>query len=234
MKQTHWMAAATLAVFTLPLRPAMKTGQEDRTWTTDFEIERDQLTSSGRNPYFVLDPGYTLRLADATDTLIITVLATTKVVDGIETRIVEERESSRGRLVEVSRNFYAISRRTSSVYYFGEEVDMYQYGRITSHEGAWLAGVKGARLGLMMPGLPLVGGKYYQEMAPGTAMDRAEILGASETLRVPAGEFRNVLRTLESSALEPGKEPKLYGPNVGLLQDGSMKLVKSGRETGTD
>jgi hypothetical protein len=203
--------------------------QADAGWTTDFSAERSELASTGRNPYFSLEPGYTLRLADATDTLIITVLNTTRVVDGVETRIVEERESSRGKLVEVSRNFFAISKRTNSVYYFGEEVDIYQNGRITSHEGAWLAGVKGARFGLMMPGLPLVGGKYYQEVAPGVAMDRAEVMATTETVRVPAGEFRGVLRTMESSALESGNEPKRYGRDVGLLQDGSLKLVKYGR-----
>ncbi len=203
--------------------------QADAGWTTDFSAERTELSSTGRNPYFSLEPGYTLRLADATDTLIIRVLNITRVIDGVETRIVEERESSRGTLVEVSRNFYAISRRTNSVYYFGEEVDIYANGKITSHDGAWLAGVKGARFGLMMPGLPLIGGKYYQELAPGVAMDRAEVVATSETLRVPAGKVSNVLRTIESSTLESSKEPKLYGRDVGLLQEGSLKLVKYGK-----
>ena len=229
MTRLRVVAAGALALVTGAAHPVAVAFQDDHTWTTDFESERAQLTSSGRNPYFVLETGYQLRLADATDTLVISVMPTTKVVDGVETRIVEERESSRGKLVEVSRNFFAISKRTNSVYYFGEEVDMYRDGRIASHEGAWLAGVKGAKFGLMMPGLPLVGGKYYQEMAPGAAMDRAEIIATSETVRVPTGEFHNVLRTLESSALESGKEPKLYGREVGLLQEGNLKLVKYGK-----
>jgi hypothetical protein len=40
--------------------------------------------------------------------LVITVLNETKVVDGIETRVVEERESEDGELVEISRNYFAV------------------------------------------------------------------------------------------------------------------------------
>jgi hypothetical protein len=222
--------AATLALFSVSMLPLARHAQDDRAWTSDFEYERAQLVSSGTNPWFSLEPGYTLRLADATDTLIITVLPTKRIVDKIETRIVEERESSHGKLVEVSRNFYAISKRTNSVYYFGEEVDMYKDGKVTSHEGSWLAGVGGARFGLMMPGVPLLGGKHYQEIAPGKAMDRAEIVSLTENVTTPAGTFRNVLKTLESSPLEKGTEPKLYGREVGLLQEGTLKLVKYGKD----
>src|SRR3984893_3086434 len=63
---------------------------------------------------------------------------------------------ARGQPDEVSRNYYAISKRTNSVSYFGEEVDMYKNGKVVSHEGAWLAGTGGARFGLMMPGLALL------------------------------------------------------------------------------
>ena len=58
--------------------------------------------------------------------------------------MVEERETNHEKPVEVSRNYFAISRRTNSVFYFGEDVDMYRNGAIVSHEGAWLAFVNGA------------------------------------------------------------------------------------------
>jgi hypothetical protein len=85
-----------------------------------------------------------------------TVLNETKTVDGVECRVVEERETKDGKLVEVSRNYFAIGKRTNSVYYFGEDVDIYKDDKVVSHEGAWLAGKNGARFGLMMPGLPLL------------------------------------------------------------------------------
>lgn len=142
--------------------------------------------STGRNPFFVLEPGYQLTLEDGKERLVITVTGETRLVAGVETRMVEERERDGGNLIEVSRNYYAISNKTNSVFYFGEEVDVYKDGKIANHEGAWLAGVGGAKFGLMMPGLPLIKARYYQEMAPKVAMDRAEIVGLGLTVKTPA------------------------------------------------
>ena len=43
------------------------------------------------------------------------------------------------------------------------------------HKGSWLAGVDGARFGLMMPGTIALHARFQQEVAPRVAMDRAEI-----------------------------------------------------------
>ena len=82
----------------------------------------------------------------------------------------------------------------------------------------------------MMPGLPLLEAKYQQEVAPGAAMDRAEIQSVSETVKVPAGEFKNCLKFEETTPLEPDTvDHKVYAPGVGLLLDGSLKLVRYGK-----
>lgn len=215
MKRTTQAAAALAAIVVLG---GAQQPRDD--WTRDFAVDRADLTSTGRNPYFVLEVGYSLTLEHGAERLVISVLPATRVVDGVETRVIEERETNAGALVEVSRNFYAISRRTNSVFYFGEEVDMYKNGKIVSHEGSWLAGQNGARFGLMMPGLPLLGARYYQEIAPTLAMDRAEIV------RLSGG----ALKTEETTPLEPGhKEYKLYTAGTGLIQDGDLRLVKHGR-----
>src|SRR3989442_7671453 len=85
-------------------------------WTSRFLMEGDELVSSGRNPYFILEPGYQLVLEGGGTQLIITVLNETKIVDGVETRVVEERETKNGQLIEVARNYFAISRRTNDVF----------------------------------------------------------------------------------------------------------------------
>lgn len=206
---------------------AARSPQPADPWTKVFNLEPDEMASTGRNPYFVLEPGAALTLAAGPEQLVVTVLPQTRTVDNIETRVVEERETNGGALVEVSRNYFAISRRTNSVFYFGEEVDIYKGGKVAGHEGAWLSGQNGARFGLMMPGMPLLGAKYYQELAPRVAMDRAEIVAMTDALVTPAGEFRNVLKIRETTPLEAGaSEFKYYAPGVGLVQDGSLKLVK--------
>jgi hypothetical protein len=199
-------------------------------WTSDFLLDKSDLSSTGSNPYFILEPGYRLVYKDKGTDLIITVLDETKTVDGVETRIVEERESEGGKLVEVSRNYFAISRRNNSVFYFGEDVDMYNTkGAIAGHGGSWHAGVDGAKAGVMIPGIALLGARYYQEVAPGSAMDRAEIVSVTESLTTPAGAFGKVMKTLETTPLEPGtKGYKLYAPGVGLIKDDTLLLVKHG------
>jgi hypothetical protein len=208
-------------------------GDADKGWTEPTLPDRATLSSVGRNPYFVLEPGYVLHLKkkDGVDTLTVSVLNETKVVDGVETRVVEERETGGGKLVEVSRNFFAVSKQNGDLYYFGEEVDIYKDGKVTGHEGAWLAGVNGAKPGLMIPGEPKVGVRFYQELAPKVAMDRSEIVSVTATYATPAGDFKKVLKVKEGSAIEKGEdEIKQYAPGVGLIQDEEFVLVKYGRE----
>jgi hypothetical protein len=224
--------APSVAIAVAVALGTMAAVQGDQLWTDRFGVEPGELASTGRNPYFVLEPGYRLTLQQGDERLVITVLDETKVVDGVETRIVEERETKKGAVIEVSRNYYAISKRTNSVYYLGEDTDIYKDGKVVKHEGSWLAGVNGARFGLMMPGTPLVGGRYYEEIAPGVAMDRAQVVSVTGSMTVPAGSFTNVLRVEETTPLERGeREYKLYAPGVGLLQDESLKLVEYGKAT---
>jgi len=201
-------------------------------FTERFAVDKVDLASSGTNRFFILAPGYQLVLEGKEGgkrvVLTITVLNDTRLVDGVETRIVEERETADGQPVEISRNYFAISRRTSDIFYFGEDVDMFKHGKVTSHEGAWHSGVSGARFGMQMPGTPLLGARYYQEIAPKLAMDRAEIRSLSDTLETPAGKFENCLNTGESSAIESGRETKVYAPGIGLIFDGALKLTKYG------
>jgi len=218
--------AVAALLWTAGLAAQRNTRNPDAAWTRAFTVEPGELASAGRNTYVVLEPGATLTLSAGREQLVVTVLSETRTIDDIETRVVEERETNGGVLVEVSRNYFAISRRTNSVFYFGEEVDIYKHGQIGGHEGAWVSGQTGSRFGLMMPGIPLLGARYYQELAPRIAMDRAEIVSLSETLTTPAGEFKNVLKVRETTPLEPGaSEFKYYAEGIGLVQDGSLKLT---------
>lgn len=229
MKTPMLVAAVGLIALAAPVASigSARTSSADPAWTATFRADKAELASTGQNLFFVLVPGYQLVYEGDDATLTITVLDETRVVDGVETRIVEERETKDGRLIEVSRNFFAVSRRTNAVYYFGEDVDMYRDGKVVSHEGAWLSGREGARFGLMMPGDALLGARFHQEIAPGAAMDRAEIVSLTETVETPAGVFTECLKVEETTPLEPGvKEYKFYAPGVGLVRDGSLRLVR--------
>jgi hypothetical protein len=198
-------------------------------WQEEFGIEKCSLQTTGRNEYFILEPGYQLVLEGGEERLEITVLHETKVVNGVNTRVVEERESKKGQLAEVSRNYFAICEQTKDVFYFGEDVDIYEHGKVVKHEGAWLAGVNGNRSGLIMPGAPKVGMRYYQEIAPGIAMDRAEIVSLNDLCKTPAGTFPRCMKVKETSALEFfASEYKYHAPGIGLVRDEDLVLVKHG------
>lgn len=233
MKSPLIFAAAVLGG--VMANPSMHLLYADDGFAKTFHATKEDLSSLGSSRYFVLQPGFQLVYQGEEDgkqtVLTITVLKETRVVDGVETRVVEERESHGGTLAEVSRNYFAISKRTGDVYYFGEDVDMYKNGKVTSHESSWLAGKNGAHFGLGMPGAPKAGQRYYQEVAPGLALDRAEIVGTNETVETPAGKFTGCLKTRETSALETGTEYKFYAPGIGMATEGSLKLVKHGFTT---
>jgi hypothetical protein len=190
-------------------------------------VEKSRLGVKGSNPFFNLTPGYTLYYEHGKDTDTLTVLTGTKRIDGVETRIIEDRETKNGQLVEITRDYYAIDPATNDVYYFGEDVDVYKNGKISSHGGSWLSGVNGAKFGMMMPGTPKPGQKFDQERAPGVGMDRVEIISDNEKVVTPAGTFDHCLHVVESSPLEKGvKDHKWYVAGIGQVRDEKMLLVK--------
>lgn len=219
-------------------------------FTREFPDDECQFRTTGGNTYFPLRPGLQ-RFYDndecvasgeceEQEKLQITVTHRTRNItlrdDGvtrvIPTRIVEEREWENGRLIEVSRNFFAAcgSGAMRDVYYFGEEVDVFEHlpnGTVkVTHPGQWRAGVKGAEPGLIMPGGAfLLGARYYQEIAPGVALDRAQHAALELDVENEVGQFDDCVKVIETTPLEPGSESKkVYCPRVGLVVDSDLVL----------
>jgi|SRR5690349_7527226 len=224
---TCMLAAAALTLPSAAL--AQGKGKSPSAWQDQFDLKSCNLQSTGKNEYFILEPGWQLQLKSDDATLHITVLAETRVLDGVTTRVVEEREWKGKDLHEVARNYFAICDETKDVFYFGEDVQFYENGKPTKTDGSWLAGVNGNKAGLMMPGTPRLKQRYYQELAPGVAMDRAEIVSMTETCKTPAGIFKRCLKVKETSAIETSlSEYKYYAPGIGLVRDDELRLVKHG------
>jgi hypothetical protein len=208
----------------------------DPSFTSDFDRERCTFTTTGSNPYFPLWPGYALLLEgedeDDEGELVevsaqMTVLPDTEIVDGVLTRVFEERESEDGELAEVSRNFMAVCRETGDIWYFGEDVDNYEDGVVVNHDGSWRAGIGGAAPGIIMLGTPVLGARYQQENAAGIAEDRGEVVSLGEQVVVPVGTFDRTLGVADTNALEPDEEDlKFYARGVGLIVDEVLQLVE--------
>jgi hypothetical protein len=220
------------------LVPAALAGATGNRFTSTFPLAACDFSTHGGNAYLRLKVGRQLYLSNANcedcdelEEVWITILPETRVVTfpygskqlSVRTRVLEEREFADGELDEVSRNFVADCNPMNDVYYFGEEVFD---GEGNPEDDAWLAGVDGARPGLLMPDRAfLLGSRYFQEIAP-TAKDRAEHTRLGVDITVPAGHFRNCVEVTETSPLEPGEESiKVYCPGIGMVIDEELELI---------
>jgi hypothetical protein len=207
-------------------------------FTTDFRLQECQFQTEGVNPYFSLTPGRKLVLEneDGTERVEITVLEDLQPISVpglgvVTTRVVEERETADGDLIEVSRNFFAICGGRNDVVYFGEDVDIHNPDGSITHEGQWRAGRPDengvSEAGVIMPGTFLLGSRYFQEIADGIALDRAEHVEMGLDVETDAGDFHDCVRIVETTPLEPksGSE-KIYCPGVGLVVDSDVQLVE--------
>ena len=236
--------AKLAAVSAFVLAGAAAAAQDDG-FTKKFPLASCQFTSIGGNGYFPLIPGRQLYYSNAACVasgdcddlaeLWITAERETRRIPlriggntrTVTTRVVEERETEGGELVEISRNFFANCWASRDVYYFGEDVDIYKDGKVVSHDGAWLTGRQGAMPGIVMPEDGFINGsRYYQEVAPDIALDRSEHKRTGFSVWVPAGKFDNCLEVEETTPLEPDDVGhKTYCRGVGLVKDEDLELT---------
>jgi hypothetical protein len=173
------------------------------------------------NKYFPLVPGTRFKYRSETDegveTEIVTVTHRTKRIQGVVTRVVEDVVKVDGEVVEHTLDWYAMDRE-GNVWYFGEDSRTYENGKLVNTEGSWIAGEDGAEAGIIMKARPKVGDSYDEENAPDVAEDHATVLALDQKVRVPAGRYRGVLQTENTTPLEPDVlEHKYYAPGVGMV-----------------
>ena len=135
----------------------------------------------------------------------------------VEALAVEDREFEKGKLAEVTLDYFAQA-DDGTVYYLGEDVDEYKNGKFTGHSGAWLYGKDTTRLGVLMPGKPKIGEKFRSEDVPKITREDDEILSMSEIVTVPSGTYRGCLKIKEKPS-DGWSEYKYYAPGVGCVKE---------------
>lgn len=204
---------------------------------------RNTFTLSVNNAYFPLSVGrqwvYTGREEDERLGVQITVLRSTESffrgAERVRTRVVEKREwldtNGNGRidssedLKEIARSYFAQS-RDGHVCHFGEQVDVYEDGKVESHEGSWRADKRGNAPGIYMPAKPAVGMSFQLEIAPRVGIDVGTVVASGVTTTVPAGTFTNTIRVRDRNPLDGTSGNKIYARGVGLVLDGPLKLIR--------
>jgi hypothetical protein len=191
-------------------------------------ITPGNFSPSVTNPLFPLKPGRTLVYTGTKDNKkalnIFTTTSRTKVIDGVTTRVVEDRLYLDNTLEERTSDYYAQD-RCGNVWYFGEDTaTLDPQGHVISTEGSFHAGVDGAQPGVFMQAHPQVGRRFRQEWYQGHAEDTFRVLSLSASVTVPYGTFNHALKTEETTALEPAVvDNKYFVKGIGEVEELAVK-----------
>jgi hypothetical protein len=191
-------------------------------------IDPSTFTPNVDNPWFPLEVGTTLVYTgtkdgkDAVD--LVAASAKTRMIDGVETRVVEDRLVLGGRLEERTADYYAQD-ACGNVWYFGEDTAVLdRKGKVVDTSGSFHAGEAGARPGLLMQAQPELRRRFRQEWLEGQAEDTFNAVDLSTSVVVPYGPFDHALRTEERTALERGVlDNKYYVLGIGEVVEKSVK-----------
>ena len=186
------------------------------------------------NSYFPLEPGtiftYKGETPDGCEVVVTTVTSDTRTIAGVTTRVVHDTAyegatctTDPSALVEDTLDYYAQD-NSGNVWYFGEDTFHCPIFTCDRGAGSWIAGEDPANAvaGIIMLAQPRSGDTYFQEQAPGVAVDQATVKGLGGTVVLkrddafPPGTFTNCIVTKEFSTLENGaNEQKSYCPGIG-------------------
>ena len=146
----------------------------------------------------------------------------TKVVDGVESVVVWERDYTEGELVETEVALFATD-RYGNVWHPGEYPEEYEEGEFVAAP-AWVHGLAGACGGITIPGQPEVGSAdYAQGWAPKPISwaDRGRVYKVDQRTCVPAGCFDDVVIIEEfEHDIPDAYQDKHYAPGVGVVRVG--------------
>ena len=179
------------------------------------EIDPAQFTSEIDHPFWPMAPGTTWVYREGDQRVEVTVTDRTRLVMGVETRVVHDLVTDDGVPVEDTYDWYAQD-DDGNLWYFGEDTTEFEDGKPVGHAGAWEAGVDGALPGILLPADPEVGMTYRQEYYAGEAEDRAKVLSLDAAVTVPFGDFTGALKTEDTTPLEADVvEHKFYVRDIG-------------------
>jgi hypothetical protein len=146
----------------------------------------------------------------------------------VQTAVIEDRAFEDGALVERTLDYFAQSDE-GTVYYFGEDVDDYEGGRVVGHSGQWRYGRDTTTLGVAMLAHPRLGARWRFEDVPGITIESDEVVARIFRLRVRGRAYRDLIRVREFLEPERKVEYKLYARGVGVVRelpgDGRVELV---------
>lgn len=195
----------------------------------DFDHRNFDRSTTIDNEWFPLRPGTQFVYEGFTvdggrrvpHRVVFTVTDLTKVIEGVRTVVVWDRDFSAGELVEAELALFAQD-NDGTVWHLGQYPEEYDKGRFVDAP-AWIAGVQNARPGISMKPEPRLGApSYSQGWGPAVNWtDRAQVSQMGRRTCVPAGCYEDVLVMEEFSRDAPDAfQLKYYARGVGNVRVG--------------
>ena len=226
------LALATLTVTTAATATAASGPKElcGRGSAIDFDPWEFPASPKINNKWFPLKPGMqyttdgTVTSADGTTAhkVVHTVTGLTKVIDGVNTLVMWDRDYSDGELAESELAFFAQS-EDNNVWLFGEYPEEFENGKFVGAPSTFISGIAKAQAGIAMQARPRTGTPaYVQAYAPQVDfLDCGDVIKTNQHVCVPTGCYDDVLVIDEYNPLDPpsaGHQRKFYSAGTGLIQ----------------
>lgn len=146
----------------------------------------------------------------------------------VDVAVFRDESFANGRKVESTLDYFAQA-DDGTVYYFGENVDNIERGRVVDHDGTWLYGKDTDVLGVAMPAKPEQDARFRFEDVPGVTTESNRVEETGARAKVAGTLHRDVIRVSEFIQPEGELEFKLYAPGVGQIlsydPEGRAELV---------
>jgi len=196
----------------------------------DFAVDRFTDPTAIDHPWYPLRPGKQLLYRGSSledgerlhHTVDITVTDLTKVVSGVRTVVVWERDYTEGELVETELATFAQDSE-GYVWHLGQYPEEYEEGELVEAP-AWVHGLKGATAGITIPAEPRVGTPDFAQgfaPAPLNWIDRGRVYRTGQRTCVPAGCYDDVVVIEEFERTIPDAyQDKFYAPGIGVVRVG--------------
>lgn len=165
--------------------------------------------------------------------VVFTVTDLTKVINGVRTVVLWDRDYTEGELVEEELAFHAQD-NDGNIWNMGEYPEEYEEGRFAGAPDVWLTGTGDARAGVLMRTEPREETpSYWQGLALSIEFaDRAKVLETGQKTCVPVDCYDNVLVIQEWDPTEPGAfQQKYYASGVGNVRVGWAGPNEDEKET---
>jgi hypothetical protein len=152
--------------------------------------------------------------------VIYTVTDMTKIINGVRTRVIWDRDIQDGELQEEELAFHAQD-SDGTVWLMGEYPEEHYGGKIAA-PATWIAGLGGAKPGILMQAAPATDTpQYRQGYAPDIEFDdRATVAKVGQKSCSAKECYSDVVVTDETSATQPddGHQLKYHAPGVGIFR----------------